>query len=308
MNNCIAVMDLGTNTFHLMIAEVADGDFNEIARDHIAVKLGEGGINRGFIQHNAFDRGIAAMERFSKQIQQHQVKQVKAIATSALRNASNGDEFITTVKERTGIAIEIIDGIKEATYIYEGVKASGCLSASNSLIMDIGGGSIEFIICTDKTILWKQSFEIGAARLIERFHQIDPIPAKSIHELHHYLDETLKELLEAAQHIRLDKLIGSAGAFETFAEVIELENQDSFDVKQVKTYDFDLSDLIRITDVLIASSNQQRKAMKGIISLRVDMIVVASIVTCYMMDKLHIEHVGMSTYSLKEGVMAGLAG
>lgn len=300
-------MDLGTNTFHLMIAEVVDGSFREIARDHEAVRLGEGGINKGYIQQNAFDRGIKTMQRFSEQIKRHNISQVKAIATSALRSASNGQDFIEVVKQSTGITIEIIDGIKEATYIYQGVKASGALSTNTSLIMDIGGGSVEFIICNQDEMLWKQSFEIGAARLIDRYHQIDPITPEATSELHYYLDQTLKPLFKAAEDAVIDKLIGSAGAFETFTEVIELEQQDHFDVKQIKTYDFDVDALTRITDVLIASSSQQRRAMKGIISLRVDMIVVASILTRYVMDKLNISHVAMSTYSLKEGVMAGLA-
>lgn len=307
MGNCIAVMDLGTNTFHLMIAKIGNGGFKEIARDHEAVKLGEGGISKGFIQQSAFDRGVKTMERFSEQIKQHGVKRVKAIATSALRSASNGLDFIEAVKQRTGISIDIIDGIKEATYIYQGVKASGALFADTSLIMDIGGGSVEFIICTNKEMLWKHSFEIGAARLIERFHNVDPISPLAISELHAYLDEVLKPLYDTANNSVISKLIGSAGAFETFAEVIELEKQDNFDVKNVKTYDFVVADLIRITDVLMASSNKERKAIKGIISLRIDMIVVASVLTRYVMDKLHIRNIGMCTYSLKEGVMAGLA-
>jgi exopolyphosphatase/guanosine-5'-triphosphate,3'-diphosphate pyrophosphatase len=115
-------------------------------------------------------------------------------------------------------------------------------------------------------------------------------------------------LFEAVQQNPVNKLIGSAGAFETFAEVIELGRQENFDVKHLKTYNFDNTELLLITDVLIASSNQQRKNIKGIISLRVDMIVVASLLTRYIMAKLDIADVGMSTYSLKEGVMAGLAG
>lgn len=307
MNNRVAVMDLGTNTFHLMIAEVSAGNFIEIARDHEAVKLGEGGMSKGYIQQNAFERGIKTMERFSRLIKQYKVSKVKAIATSALRNASNGQEFIDTVKQRTGITIELIDGITEATYIYQGVKVSGCLTAGNSLIMDIGGGSVEFIISTQESILWKQSFEIGAARLIEQFHQTDPIPAESIQALQQYLDEVLQPLFQSAERIGVDKLIGSAGAFETFTEVIELEKDGPFEVKEIKSYDFNLADFTRITDTLIASSNKQRTAMKGIISLRVDMIVVASILTRYVMQKLSIENVGMSTYSLKEGVLASLA-
>lgn len=307
MSNCIAVMDLGTNTFHLMIARVTNGTFTEIARDHEAVKLGEGGLSKGYIQQSAFERGIKTMQRFHQKIQDHDVHQVKAIATSALRNASNGQLFIDTVHQLTGICIEIVDGIKEATYIYQGVKASGALGADRSLIMDIGGGSVEFIICTDTELIWKHSFEIGAARLIERFHTIDPMPAGSVSDLHNYLNETLQPLADAIQKYPATELIGSAGAFETFAEVIELEKQDNFDVKQIKTYNFDTADLTRITDTLIASSNQQRKAMKGIISLRVDMIVVASILTRYVMDKLNIRRVALCTYSLKEGVMAELA-
>lgn len=306
MNNCIAVMDLGTNTFHLMIAEVFNGSFREVLHDHEGVKLGEGGINKGYIQQAAFDRGITTMERFGIEIKAHNVTQIKAIATSAMRSASNGQQFIDTVKERTGIQIETISGLKEAEYIYEGVKISGALSDSTSLIMDIGGGSVEFIICTNQQMLWKQSFEIGAARLIERYHQVDPITPECITELIHYLDQTLQPLFQAAQQHQITKLIGSAGAFETFTEVIEHETQDDFDVKKLKTYTYNIDALTRITNILIASSNQQRKAMKGIISLRVDMIVVASILTRYIMDKLKIEQVGMSSYSLKEGVMAGL--
>ena len=308
MNNCIAVMDLGTNTFHLMIAEVIDGSFREVLHDHEGVKLGEGGINKGYIQQAAFERGMATMERFGAEIKAHHVTQVKAIATSALRNASNGQQFIDTVKARTGIQIEIIDGLKEATYIYEGVKVSGALSDQTFLIMDIGGGSVEFIICNQNEMLWKHSFEIGAARLIERFHQIDPITSACIIQLNQYLAQALQPLFQAAEQHKITKLIGSAGAFETFAEVIEHESHNDFDVKKINTYNYDINALIHITDRLITSTNKQRKAIKGIISLRVDMIVVASILTRYMMDKLNINNVGMSTYSLKEGVMAGLAG
>jgi exopolyphosphatase/guanosine-5'-triphosphate,3'-diphosphate pyrophosphatase len=307
MNNRFAVMDLGTNTFHLLIAEVGSKGFNEISRDHEAVKLGEGGMSKGFIQQSAFDRGVKTIERFAEKINRYNVTKVKAIATSALRNARNGPDFVAMVQQNASIEIQIIDGIKEAEYIYEGVKFSGALSDSSSLIMDIGGGSVEFIICNNTEMLWKCSFEIGAARLIEQFHQIDPITPQSIHMLHRYLDDKLQPLFDAYEQFSVDKLIGSAGAFETFAEVIELEQQLVFDIKQLKTYDFKLLDFIRLTDRLIISSNAERSAVNGIIPLRVDMIVVASIITRYVLSKLGIQKIGMSTYSLKEGVMASLS-
>jgi len=223
-----------------------------------------------------------------------------------LRNAANGQQFIEKVKAKTGIQIELIDGQQEAAYIYQGVKASGCLSTSNSLIMDIGGGSIEFILCTNEQILWKQSFEIGAARMMDKFHRVDPISKDCIADLHDYLGQTLTDLFDAIKDTPIEKLIGSAGAFETFAEMVELHNQRTFDVKRTRSYDFDLRDFIDATNLIIRSSHEERAAMKGVIPLRVDMIVVASLITRFVMDKLNISDVGMSTYSLKEGVMAGL--
>ncbi|MBW4889330.1 exopolyphosphatase [Mucilaginibacter sp. HMF5004] len=302
----IAVMDLGTNTFHLLIAEVKDGNITEIVKDHEAVKLGEGGISKGFIQPIPYQRGIKTMEKFGREITAHNVGKVKAIATSMLRNAANGRAFIDEVKATSGIQIELIDGQQEAAYIYQGVKASGCLSVDTSLIVDIGGGSVEFILCTQSQILWKQSFEIGAVRLMDRFHQTDPIPHHAIEDLHQYLNDVLQPLFIATQNITIGKLIGSAGAFETFAEIIELHKSTVFDVKRIKSYDFELRDFIDATNTIIRSHHTERAAMKGIISLRVDMIVVASLLTRFVMEKLEIHTVGMSTYSLKEGVLAGL--
>jgi exopolyphosphatase/guanosine-5'-triphosphate,3'-diphosphate pyrophosphatase len=299
----VAVMDLGTNTFHLLIADGTAEDYKEIIHEHDSVRLGEGGINKGVIQPAAYQRGISTMQKFKDDIEEHSVKQVRAIATSALRNASNGQQFIDEVAAKTGIQIELINGEQEAGYIYKGVKLAGGLADKTALIMDIGGGSVEFILGNAHQILWKQSFEIGAARLMDKFHQTDPIPVESIDALNLYLQEKLTSLLAIAQKHPVDTLIGSSGAFETFAEVIELQKGNDFSLG-IKNYDFGHADLISVTDRLITSSHQQRKDTKGIIPIRVDMIVVASLITRFILNKLQIDKVCMSTYSLKEGVLA----
>ena len=301
-------MDLGTNTFHLLIAQGNIPNYQEIVHLHEAVKLGEGGINKGIIQPVAFDRGIAAMQKFKHIIEGNGISEVKAIATSALRNASNGSEFIDQVKNNTGITIEIIDGDSEANYIYQGIRASGCLNSKTSLIMDIGGVSVEFILSNDRQIFWKQSFEIGAARLMDKFNQVDPIPQVSINELNSYLDNALTDLFNATKNTDIYKLIGSSGAFETFAELIEINKGNEFDLAYFKAHEFNTNELISITDVLISSNHQERAANKGIISVRVDMIVVASLITRYVMQKLAINKVCMSTYSLKEGILVSIIG
>ncbi|PTQ96882.1 exopolyphosphatase/guanosine-5'-triphosphate,3'-diphosphate pyrophosphatase [Mucilaginibacter yixingensis] len=302
----VAVMDLGTNTFHLLIADGQGSNYQELVHITEPVKLGQGGINKGVIQPDAFERGITTMNRFGDHIKQHHVKAVKAMATSAMRSTSNGPDFIAQVKQNTGIEIEIIDGNAEAAYIYQGVNASGCLGNERSLILDIGGGSVEFIICNNERIYWKQSFEIGAARLMDKFHQTDPIPADCIGELNEYLEATLQPLFEAAKQMPVSRVVGSSGAFETFAEVIELEKGNPFDLKTLKCMEFEEDDFIALTSRLIASSHQERAVIKGIIPLRVDMIVSASLVTRYVMHKLGIHQVAMTTWALKEGVLVGL--
>jgi len=304
MNKRFAVLDLGTNTFHLLIVEESSAGFTEIVHEQDSVKLGEGGINKGFILPAAFERGIKTMEWFSELIAQNKVKQARAIATSALRNAANGQDFIVEVKAKTGISIEIVDGDAEAAFIYQGIKAAGCLSAQNSLIVDIGGGSVEFIICNASGIFWKRSFEIGAARLMDRFHRSDPIPPESISALNLYLEDCLQSLFDAAKAHPIEDIIGSSGVFESYAEVIERLKGNAFDLKKTKDYEFKQDELLDLIEKIVLSSHQQRVATAGIIPIRIDMIVTASLLTRFIVNKLGISKVTMSTSSLKEGVLA----
>ena len=300
----VAVMDLGTNTFHLLIAKGDAANPEELYHTTVPVRLGEGGINNGIIQTVAYKRGVDTLIQFGEKIREFKAERVSAIATSALRSASNGHDFIEEVKTKAGIEIETITGDREAKYIYEGVKAGKCLTKQNSLILDIGGGSVEFILGNEDEIIWKQSFEIGAARMLDKFHKIDPIPETSIGEMNRYLKQILPSFLEAAKDVKISNIIGSSGAFETFAEVIELQKGNGFELKKNRKYKFDAQEFINITDWLISSSHKDRESTKGIIPIRVDMIVSASLITRFVMKKLGINDVVMSTYSLKEGVLA----
>lgn len=299
-------MDLGTNTFHLLIAEGDAANPTVLYRQTIPTRLGEGGINKGIIQPVAYERGIKAMEFFHEHILEHKADEIKATATSALRNASNGKDFIDEVKQKTGIAIELINGDDEAGYIYHGVKAGGCLSHQNSLIVDIGGGSIEFILGNCDGITWKKSFELGAARMMDKFHRTDPISAECIAELNTYLDEKLTDLFTFVADYTITNIIGSSGAFETFAEVTELQKGNPFDFQKTRIYHFDNADFINTTDYLIHSTHDERASNKAIIPIRVDMIVVSSLITRFIMQRLDISAVIMSTNSLKEGVLAAM--
>ena len=160
-----------------------------VYNESIAVKLAEGGIQKGYISEAAFDRGLTALKEFKKTIDLYQVKTVRAVATSALRTSINGSDFLEKIKSEIGINPEIITDDREAELIYLGVSSAINCFDEKYLIIDIGGGSVEFIICNQKEIFWKRSYDIGAARLMEQFHHSDPISVADINKLNLYFPD-----------------------------------------------------------------------------------------------------------------------
>ncbi|MBC7566785.1 MAG: exopolyphosphatase [Pedobacter sp.] len=296
-----AVIDLGTNTFHLIIVELSAGDPRTLFKTNLPVKLGEGKINENIIIPEAFERGIIALKGFKKEIIKHNVEVVKAIATSAIRSAKNGLDFVNAAKAQAGIDITVINGDQEADYIYQGVNATGLID-NTSLIVDIGGGSIEFIICNPGEILWKKSYDIGAARLQQAYFKSDPISRKDQESIRLRLRTELSDLRLICDCHKPLHLIGSAGAFESFATMIN----DDVDIKQLKASTISISSYFQLSEKLIMSTHSERTDFKGLIKLRVDMIVIASLITNYVMEMINPEKFSVSTYDLKMGVLPTL--
>jgi exopolyphosphatase/guanosine-5'-triphosphate,3'-diphosphate pyrophosphatase len=294
----VAVIDLGTNTFHLIIAEITASAVNIIYKTNLPVKLGEGRINDNVIIQPAFERGLLALEEFENQIKAHDVTLVKATATSAIRSAENGLNFVKAAKSYTGICIDVITGDQEASYIYEGVKATAAIKGI-SLIMDIGGGSTEFIICNEDRLIWKKSYNIGAARLTQAYFTSDPISAAEQLAIQAHLEDVLTDLIIACRLHRPKQLIGSAGAFETFAGMLD----DNLDLKTVKSAAINLQAYRQLAHQLIHATHAERAVMPNLIALRVDMIVIAALITNYIIDNTEIETISLSTYDLKMGVL-----
>ncbi|RZL41716.1 MAG: exopolyphosphatase [Pedobacter sp.] len=301
----LSVIDLGTNTFHLLIAESDNKTFQVLYKINVPVKLGEGRINDNIIIPAAFERGIAALKEFRKTIDGYRVDKIRATATSAIRSAENGKEFVSAAKEQASIEIEIITGDEEAASIYEGVKLSGAIK-DLALIMDIGGGSVEFILCDTENLIWKKSYNIGAARLMQQYFKSDPISDDEKNAILNHIQNQLKDLFEICAKYQPKSLIGSAGAFETFAELIIQKNKQPVNVADAKTYEFNYDEYIATTLKLIHATHNERAAMPGMIPLRVDMSVIAALITNYIMGRLQINKLILSTYDLKMGVLAGL--
>ncbi len=303
----IAIIDCGTNTFHLLIVEIAvNRSCKKCFKTKIVVKLGEAGITKHFIADAPFKRGINALKRFANKIAIYEVEQVYAFATAAVRKAKNGKEFIAVAEKQTGIKIELITGAREAELIYYGIRQTINMGNQPSLVMDIGGGSVEFVICNQTKLFWKHSYEIGAALLLEKFNPSDPITAIEIKLLTNYLQKTLKPLITACRKYKPVQLIGSSGSFDTFAELILQQKPKPQTSGKRIAYTFKLSEYRTVHQQLLRSTMQQRMQMKGLLKMRVDMIVLASLLLTFVLDKTKITQMQLSTFALKEGILAHL--
>jgi len=295
---------MGTNTFHLLISQADERGYHIIHRERLAVKIGMKGITQGVITEDGIHRALLAMQSFKNMIDQQGVSQVYAFGTSALRNASNGRDTVERIRSVTGIDATIISGDLEAEYIYHGVKSAMHIDEP-SLIMDIGGGSVEFIVGDNNTIFWKKSLEIGAQRLLEQFQKNDPITSKEIKTLNQYFDETMSPLLEALQLYKPRILIGSSGTFDTLSDIFCLQHDIHKSVEEIET-PLSLDGFETIYADLIRKDREQRLNIPGMIEMRVDMIVVACCMVRYVLRKHTFNRIRVSTYSLKEGVLASL--
>jgi exopolyphosphatase/guanosine-5'-triphosphate,3'-diphosphate pyrophosphatase len=299
-----AIIDLGTNTFNLLVAEkVNNKEFKLIYSEKIPVKLGEGGINKGVIEPIPFERGINALRTYKKKIEEIGIEQISAFATSAIRSAQNGKDFVAKALAETGIAIQVINGNREAELIYKGVKLAVDVDDEYALIMDIGGGSTEFILCSQQGIVWKKSFDLGAARLLEKFKPSEPITKDEISTLKTHLLTHLQELWQIAKQHRITCLIGSSGSFDSFTEMVCAKHNQKINLKEIKNFKLEISEFEELFSQIIKSNREERMQIPGLVEMRVDMIVISSILTKLVLDELYLNKIMVSTYALKEGVL-----
>lgn len=221
MSDRLGIIDLGTNTFHLLIVEKNGDAVKTIFHESRPARIGLGGINQRIIHPDAIGRALAILHYFREKLDEFEVNETntRAFGTSAIRNATNKEDFCSQIQQETGISITVIDGNREAEYIYYGVRYGTDLGDYPSLIMDIGGGSVEFIIGNQSQIFWKQSFEVGGQRLMEKFMRNDPLSQGDRRSLYNHFEENLIPLANAVHQYAPNKLVGSSGTFDTLIDI-----------------------------------------------------------------------------------------
>ncbi|MFC2150956.1 phosphatase [Bacteroidota bacterium] len=301
----IAIIDMGTNTFNLLIVEISDNNkYKILFRDKAGVKLGKGGINKKIITPEAFDRGIIGVEKHLTTIKTYKAEKIIATATSGIRSTKNGKEFVRAIEKQFDLKVQIISGNEEAQLIYRGVKQAVEFNNDNVLILDIGGGSNEFIIANSEGLIWKHSFNLGMARLLDMFKPSDPITIKEINTVEKYFDSELGILCKAIDKNQPKKLIGCSGTFDSFREMIIARNGGiPEEIKKSNSYPINLKDYLLLHEDLLKSTLEERYKMEGLEPVRVEMIVLASIFVNFIIKKFKIESLTQSTFAIKEGMV-----
>jgi len=298
----IAVIDLGTNTFNLLIGSIQHHKKEIIFSTEMPVMLGKGGIQNNMLTEEGMKRAYAVLEKFDAIMREHAVDEIQAFATSAIRNANNGMEFNTAVFEKFSFEIKTIDGAKEAELIYLGARQALQHIDKNFLVMDIGGGSVEFIIGNKNQYLWKQSFEIGALRLANKFQSSDPMSKHEMEELKTYSKGFLKDLQMALKKYPVTVLAGTSGPFESILQMAKAHFQFQVTNEGAHAHQIQITDFRKLAALLVNSNSENRSKIKGLVEFRKDLIVVAMLLIEVVLELSSIHEMILVDYALKEGV------
>ncbi len=296
----LCVIDMGTNSFHAIVFDAfPDGTFEVVDRLKEMVSLGEGGFAEHRLTAVAQERGIAALQAIRAMADGHGVADYVACATSAVREAENGGEFIERVRDEVGLYVRTISGEVEAELIYQAVRQEVDL-AEPSLLVDIGGGSTEFIIADRAGMRFMTSLKLGAARLTEQFVTTDPVDEDEFRRLRAHIRLTLGPVCRAAHEHNVKRIVGSSGTLQTIATMAASAYGDP---TRIFDYVFEAPNLRRITKQIMVSDRARRLAMPGMLDKRVDQIVAGATLFDVVLKDLGIKRFEVSPNALREGIV-----
>ena len=302
MAQVFSVVDLGTNTFQLLVAQ-PKSDFpgiNILYQSQVPVTLGKGAMETGEIQPDAMQRALHALGDFKKKALEmgSQASQIMCIGTSILRRATNAHELIAHIEEM-GMRAQIISGLEEAELIHQGIIHSLPQPwEKRSLVMDIGGGSVEFILFEGSKVHFKISLEVGGLRLLSLFHQNGLYVHQVNSDLDAFIERELAPVLQACARFRPEVLIGAAGAFET---IWDLEHAEDVDLRIPPSTSLDLQLFYEQKIKVEQSDDGARKHIPGMKAFRAGILPYANALIAMVLAKSGISELWVSSFSMKEG-------
>ncbi len=300
-NPAHAAIDIGTNSFHMVVARaLPDGGFEVITTEKEMVRLGQGSGEMKQLADDAIDRGVAALTRMAGVAATHGAD-ITAVATSATREAQNRQVFIDRALADTGIKIEVISGFEEARLIHLGVLQALPVYEKRLLLVDIGGGSTEFLAGEGSTVLAARSVKLGAIRLTERFFADGEVSSKKVKKCRAYVRSTLAAAAHELGWQQYEIAVGSSGTITAIATMIAAGRGET--VNDANGLSFTLDELSEQVKRLIDTTPDERRKIDGLDSKRVDIIVAGSLLLHEVFKAFGIDAMTVSGYALREGVL-----
>ncbi len=301
----MGAIDVGTNSVHLLVAEISpDGriDIVEKAREQVELGAG-GGLDQQRITDDAFERGLAALEAFKVACDSFEVADIHATATSAVREAENGRDFCRVVKERTGIHVRIINGSEEARLIYLGARADLDFSRGRVMLVDLGGGSTELILCDAETALLSTSLQLGHIRLADAFHKSDPITVDEIDRLAKHIRKQLKAVRARLHADDFSAMVGTSGTTRALARLATLQRGD-VDPEHGHGLVLTRAELDGVIHMFTKTGAKRLVRVPGMDAKRAHTLPTGAIITREIMDAFGKDSLVTSQRSLRDGLIA----
>jgi exopolyphosphatase / guanosine-5'-triphosphate,3'-diphosphate pyrophosphatase len=299
----LGAIDVGTNSIHLVMAEISpDGDFCILGRDKQMVQLGRGGFVQHALTARAMNDGLATLKRFAKMARLKGIARLKAVATSAVREARNGGDFVRRVREQLGMDLHVISAEEEARLIYLAVRHAIDLGQGDSLIADIGGGSLEIVIGNAHRPDMVYSTKLGASRLAELFLHSDPPTAGELKALRHHVEEHLGPAVARAGSRRFDRCVVTSGTVQNLATILAYR-RGTREIEPVTQLRIERGELKELISDLAGMARPERSRIPGIDERRVDSILPATVLLNSLMRMFGIDQVQYCDMALREGVI-----
>ena len=297
----IAAIDVGSNSLHMVIAQAdADGSVTTLWRMKEMVGLGRLSFPSHRLSQDAMDRAIAALARFQEAARMRGCEKILAVATSAVREAVNGGDFLLRVKRELGLLLQIVSAREEARLIYLGVRHATDLGSQPHFIMDVGGGSVEFIVADSTRHHLLESRKLGAARMTARFISTDPVSSADVKLLMAHYDRELKPLCENILSHKPVAAIATSGTLENLAAMCgDFEERGAGRDPAVIRKE----PLTRLVTVLMESRSKDRASMSGLDDQRKDQIVAGALLVNEVFRRLNLSQMKLCKSALREGIL-----
>lgn len=299
----LAAIDVGTNSIHLVVARVVDGErFEVIAEEKDMVRLGQGGGDMKVLAPDAIDRAIASLTRF-KQIADIDGAFVRAVATSATREAENHDELLRRAHDEADVDIEVISGLEEARLIHLGVLQAVPVFDQRILVCDIGGGSTEVVVGQRGEVLASRSFKLGAVRLTNRFFPGERLHPAALSSARSHIRSALSPFVKEVESHGFDVAIGSSGTIQSVASMA-IAARGGQPPRTLNRATFTRDELAGVVERLAGARTVTARAkVPGLEPKRADIVLAGALILEGIVQSMGVEKVTVSGYALREGVL-----